>query len=220
MRHFLYSCIFLLTIISCKKEKIHGPVTIFGQVKDQYSQSPLSHVRICIGKYYSNWLGRKFRIRGETFTDANGNYSLTDSLNDENVIFVGIADSLNGFQTGMDLRYVYYFEKDEFDADYVYSILNPTFAKSNSENISFSLNRLAKFKCNIQKNGSIVKDSITFIGFQYLPLNVISDTTVYVNLKPNASNTVQIKRNNTQLLFEEKFNPGNGGDTIIRQLVL
>jgi len=113
----------------------------------------------------------------------------------------------------------YFLLNPEVDKRDVYFIYKAVFAKNNQQTIDYSLDRLSRVQYRLKKSLILPTDSISFLGFQYLPLTVYQDTTVFVKLKPRSNNQIEIKRSN-DLFYQEQFNIGHAGDTIYREVQL
>lgn len=179
----------------------------------------MPNIQIGVGEFYSHWLGQSYFLKEVTVTDQDGRYYLTDTLRDNTAVFIGILDSIQNYTSPASLPERYFLLNPEVDKRDVYFIYKPVFAKSNQQTIDYSLDRLSRVQYRLKKSLILPTDSITFLGFQYLPLTVYQDTTVFVKLKPRSNNQIEIKRSN-DLIYQEQFNIGHAGDTIYREVQL
>jgi hypothetical protein len=219
MRLLIILISILMLFSTCRKKRLVGQVTFSGQVKDSYSQKAMANIQIGMGEFSSNWLGQFYYLKEITVTDQDGRYYLTDTLRDNTAVFVGILDSFKNYSSASSLGERYLLLNPESDKRDDYLIYKPVFAKSNQQTIDYSLDRLSRVQYQLKKSMIFPSDSITFFGFQYLPMRVYHDTTVFVKLKPRSTNQVEIKRGN-DLIYQEQFNIGTAGDTIYREVQL
>ncbi|MBK8683695.1 MAG: hypothetical protein IPN26_01260 [Bacteroidetes bacterium] len=203
---------------TCRKKRLVGQVTFSGQVKDSYSQKAMANIQIGVGEFSSNWLGQFYYLKEITVTDQDGRYYLTDTLRIIQLyssVFWIVLRTIHPHHP-LGALFLLNPESDKRD-DYL--IYKPVFAKSNQQTIDYSLDRLSRVQYHLKKSMIFPSDSITFFGFQYLPMRVYQDTTVFVKLKPRSTNQVEIKRGN-DLIYQEQFNIGTSGDTIYREVQL
>lgn len=219
MRYFILLIISVSLLGACRKKKIKGPASYTGHVRSSYLLKGIPGVQVVMGTYSHAFGSRTYyRIQQSVLTDSNGSFSFKDTIY-ESVVFIAIADSMTVYNRNEHLGNTYHFKKYDLDSDDRFLLYDPYFASTNSAEVNFDLDALSYVKYSLKKSPVLAQDSITFIGYQYLPLVVKNDTDVYVKLKPRTNNTVEIRRG-TFSLHKENFTTGKTADTLYRTFQL
>lgn len=219
MKYLLLLLTLLLCLGSCRKKELKGPVRYKGIVRNGYLMSRISGIRVAMGTYYKSWTGgRNFNIRQTALTGPDGSFEFTDNIA-ESVVFIAIVDSLATYNRNEHLGNKYLFASNQWDNDRHFLFYDPYYAESNDEEVLITLNQFSFAKYALKRSPLLAVDTLVFNGYHHLPLVVKSDTDVFIQLRPKAINSVELKRG-TFTLYKEQFNTGAAGDTSIRQIQL